>query len=288
VLFGDELYRNELIAIMALLRVEDYKKLPIAPGDYRHSYGRDRCQFVDLFLPPTPGPYPVLVLVHGGCWHAEYGIEPLGQLAHAAAERGIAVWSIEYRRLGNGGGWPATFLDVGTAADHLRAVALRRNLDLSRVIAAGHSAGGHLALWLAARRQLAMHSPLFMPSPLPLCGVISLAGIPDLALAVEESICGTAVGELIGGRTQQYAQRLADASPHMWTPLGIPHLHIHGEEDEIVPLAGVLDYATHALATGDRATLLALPDTGHFELVDARTAAAEAFLRAACGMLKTS
>lgn len=271
---------------MALLRVEDYKRLPVEPGDYRHPYGRDRYQFADLFLPPTPGPYPVLVLVHGGCWRAEHGLEPIGQLARAAAERGIAVWNIEYRRLGNGGGWPATLHDVGAAVDHLRAVALRRNLDLSRVVAAGHSAGGHLALWLAGRRRLPVHSPLFMPNPLALRGVISLAGIPDLALAIDEGICGTAAGELISGRPQQQAQRIAEASPRALTPLGIPHLHIHGEQDAIVPLASVLRYATFALEAGDPATLLALPETGHFELVDARTAAAEAFLRAVSGMLK--
>lgn len=153
---------------MTLLTVDDYKRLPVEPGDYRHPYGRDRYQFADLFLPPTPGPYPVLVLVHGGCWRAEHGLEPIGQLARAAAERGIAVWNVEYRRLGNGGGWPATLHDVGAAVDHLRAVALRRNLDLSRVVAAGHSAGGHLALWLAGRRRLPVHSPLFMPNPLAL------------------------------------------------------------------------------------------------------------------------
>ncbi len=272
---------------MTLLRVEDYKRLPGEPCDYRHPYGRDRYQFADLYLPPGPGPYPVLALIHGGCWRAEYGLEPLGQLARAVAELGVAVWNIEYRRLGNGGGWPATFLDAGAALDHLRAVALRRNLDLSRVVAAGHSAGGHLALWLAGRHRLPVHSPLFMENPLAVRGAISLAGIPDLALAIKEGICGAAAGELIGGRPPQHAQRIGDASPRALTPLGVPHLHIHGEQDDIVPLASVLRYATYALETGDRATLLALPDTGHFELVDARTPAAEVFLRAVSGMLKT-
>lgn len=273
---------------MALLRVEDYKRLPVEPGDYRHPYGRDRCQFADLFLPPGPGPHPVLVLIHGGCWRAEYGLEPLGQLARAVAELGVAVWNIEYRRLGNGGGWPATFHDVGAALDYLRAAALRRNLDLSRVVAAGHSAGGHLALWLAGRHRLPVHSQLYMRNPLALRGVISLAGIPDLALAVEEGICGTAAGELIGGPPQQHAQRIGDASPRALTPLGIPHLHIHGEQDDVVPLASVLRYASYALETGDRATLLALPDTGHFDVIDARSPAADVFLRAVSGMLRTS
>jgi len=271
---------------MALLCVEDYQQLPREPGDYRHPYGHDRAQFADLFLPPLPGPYPVLVLVHGGCWRAEYGLEPLGQLARAVAERGVAVWNIEYRRLGNGGGWPATFLDVGTAADHLRSVAPRHNLDLGRVLVAGHSAGGHLALWLAARRQVAVQSPLFVPSPLALCGAISLAGIPDLALAIAEGICGTAASDLIGRSPQLYAHRMGDASPQALTPLGLPHLHIHGEQDALVPLASVLRYTTYALTTGDCATLLALPGTGHFELVDARTTAAEVFLHAVSRMLK--
>ncbi|MCB9115057.1 MAG: alpha/beta hydrolase [Caldilineaceae bacterium] len=272
---------------MTLLRVDDYKRLLGEPCDYRHPYGRDRYQFADLYLPPGPGPYPVLVLIHGGCWRAEHGLEPLGQLARAVAEQGTAVWNIEYRRLGNGGGWPATFLDAGAALDHLRAVALRRNLDLSRVVTAGHSAGGHLALWLAGRHRLPVHSPLFMQKPLAVRGAISLAGIPDLALAIKEGICGTAAGELIGGRQPQHVRRLADASPRALTPLGVPHLHIHGEQDDIVPLGSVLRYATYALESGDRATLLALPDTGHFEVVDVRTPAGEVFLRAVSGMLKT-
>ena len=93
----------------------------------------------------------MLALLHGGCWQAEYGLTPLGQLAQAIADRGAAVWSIEYRRLGNGGGWPATFLDAGAALDHLRTLADEYALDLRRVVTAGHSAGGHLALWLAGR-----------------------------------------------------------------------------------------------------------------------------------------
>lgn len=259
----------------SLLTVEDYRRLPVVLASRRFVYGAHASQFGDLFLPTTPGPHRVLVLIHGGCWRAEYGLEALSQLAQAIADRGVAVWSIEYRRLGEGGGWPETFLDAGAALDHLRALAGKHTLDLRRVVTAGHSAGGHLALWLAGRAKLSAHSPLYAPNPLPVYGVISLAGIPDLAAAAAQAICDAAVSELLGGPPAQLADRYADASPAVLTPLGVPHAHIHGREDVIVPLELVEHYAAAAVRAGDRARLEVLPDAGHFELVDARTAAGQ-------------
>lgn len=268
----------------SLLTVADYRRLPVAPPSRRSVYGAHPAQFGDLFLPATAGTHRVLVLIHGGCWRAEYGLAPLGQLAQAIADHGVAVWSIEYRRLGEGGGWPQTFLDAGAALDHLRTLASEHALDLHHVVAAGHSAGGHLALWLAARVKLPAHSPLYTPDPLPVSGVVSLAGIPDLAAAASLKVCDDAIEALIGATVAQRKERYADASPAALTPLGVPHLHIHGRRDEIVPLALVKQYVAAAVQAGDRATLEVMPDAGHFELVDARTAAGRRVVQACLGL----
>lgn len=256
-----------------LQTVTEYQRLAVISASRRYFYGAHASQFGDLFLPTTPGPHPVLVLIHGGCWRAEYGLAPLGQLAQSLADRGAAVWSIEYRRLGDAGGWPATLLDVAAATDLLRTLAGAHTLDLHRVVTAGHSAGGHLALWLAARHKLPAHSPLFAPDPLPVRAVLSLAGIPDLAAAAAQQVCGDAVIELLGGSPAAVANRYADASPAALIPLGRPHLHVHGRADTIVPLDLVTKFTATASQAGDRAELVVLEDAGHFELVDATTAA---------------
>ncbi len=256
-----------------LQSVEEYRRLAVVLAGRRSFYGAHPSHFGDLFLPEAPGPHPVLVLIHGGCWRAEYGLAPLSQLAQAIARRGVAVWSIEYRRLGEGGGWPATFLDAGAAVDHLRTLAGEHALDLRRVVTAGHSAGGHLALWLAGRRKLPASSALFTPDPLPVHGVVSLAGIPDLATAAARKVCGDAVDELLGGAPSVVAARYADASPAALTPLGVPHVHLHGRNDAIVPVDLVEKYVAFAVQSGDQATLVVVEGAGHFEPVDARTAA---------------
>ncbi|MEM9822266.1 MAG: alpha/beta hydrolase, partial [Bacteroidota bacterium] len=134
------------MAAPKLISAEEYGQLEEIQADHRITYGEDPSQFGDLFLPPSKTAAPVVLLIHGGCWRAKYGLEPMGQIARALADNGAAVWSLEYRRLGNGGGWPHTFLDVAHGADHLRELAPKYNLDLNNVVVAGHSAGGHLAL----------------------------------------------------------------------------------------------------------------------------------------------
>src|SRR5215475_9605461 len=135
------------------------------PADDRISYGPNEFQFGELRLPKGAkgnGPYPVAIVIHGGCWMAEYGLSYMGHLSAGLTEAGVATWSVEYRRVGNsGGGWPGTFEDVSRAADHLRKISKQYNLDIDRVIAVGHSAGGHLALWLAARKSLPKGSPVY-------------------------------------------------------------------------------------------------------------------------------
>ncbi|HUR42048.1 MAG TPA: alpha/beta hydrolase, partial [Verrucomicrobiae bacterium] len=124
---------------------------PIAPASIKTFYGRDPQQFGELRLPEGAGPFPVVMLLHGGCWLAEYDYKYMGHLAEAFKRMGVATWNVEYRRIGNGGGWPATFRDAAAAADKLAALGKEYPLDLSRAITLGHSAGGQLALWVAGR-----------------------------------------------------------------------------------------------------------------------------------------
>jgi len=132
-----------------LITPEEYADLPAVAPDATFAYGEDTNQFVDLYLPQGARLHPVVVLVHGGCWREEYSAKPLGGICRALAACGFAVWNVEYRRNGNGGGYPQTLLDVAQAADLLRTVVAEHSLDLSRVVTMGHSAGGQLALWLA-------------------------------------------------------------------------------------------------------------------------------------------
>lgn len=253
----------------------DYLAFTTVEPDQRISYGDDPSQFVDLFLPDQmvaimPAPkLPVVVLIHGGCWRAQYGLEPMGQLARALNGQGIAVVNIEYRRLGNGGGWPTTFKDVAAAADSICDLADEYNLDLENIVSVGHSAGGHLALWLASRHQLRPEATLYATDPLPIKAVVSLAGIPDLAEAGNQEICGGAPSELMGGLPSEVGSHYLEGSPSAYLPLGIPHVHINGVDDQIVPVAYVRQFVDAAQASGDEAELIAVEDAGHFEIVAA-------------------
>lgn len=250
-----------------ILTVDDYVKLPAVAATARYAYGADPAQFGDLYVPAQGEQHPVIVLIHGGCWRAQYGLTQLGRFCETFAALGVAVWSLEYRRLGNGGGWPHTFFDVAAGADYLRTLAPQQALDLSRVIAVGHSAGGHLALWLAARHKLPATSPLATPEPLPLTGVVALAGIPDLVDAEERNICRGAVPDLMGGTAAAMPDRYRDGSPSAYLPLGIPQHLIIGTLDQAVPVAHNETYVAAAHRQGDDVQFTVLPDTGHFEIV---------------------
>ena len=250
-----------------ILTVSDYVKLPTVAPTARLAYGDDPSHFGDLYVPTSGTQHPVLLLLHGGCWGAHYGLEPLGNFCATFAKLGVAVWSLEYRRLGNGGGWPNTFLDVAAGADHLRTLAADYSLDLSRVVVAGHSAGGHLALWLAARPRLAFDSPIATADPLALRGVVALAGIPDLVDAHHKEICRGAVPQLLGGTPEDVPNRYRDGSPSAYLPLGVPQHLIIGTRDQAVPLAHNEIYVAAAREAGDGVQLTVLPDIGHFEIV---------------------
>jgi acetyl esterase/lipase len=248
-----------------MLTLDDYLALPPVVADARVAYGPAPEQFGDLYLPAGPGPHPALVLIHGGCWRARYDLAPLGGLCAALRAEGFVIWSLEYRRIGAGGGWPSTLADVAAGADAL--MGLGTPIDPRRVLAAGHSAGGQLALWLATRPRLRPDSPLWSPAPLPLAGVLALAALADLNEAVQRGLCGSAVVELLGGRPDEQPARYSEASPAAWIPLGLPVRHLAGAADETVPPDYLQAHVAQARAAGDDVELTLLPEAGHFEVV---------------------
>ncbi|HEV7502408.1 MAG TPA: alpha/beta hydrolase [Vicinamibacteria bacterium] len=283
-----------LVAVPLAARAQDVSfdevlKLPARPADARVAYGPGPQQYGELWVPSGPGPHPVAIVVHGGCWSAQYGEEHIRPLCAALAKDGVAAWCLEYRRVGDdGGGWPGTLEDVGHGADALREIAPARRLDLQHVVAMGHSAGGQLALWLAARAKLAKDDPLRGPDPLALRGVVGLAAIPDLGRAARDHVCGEAVPALLGGSPAAQPARYAEASPLALIPLGVPQNLIHGRVDRIVPFAESERYVAAARAKGDDARLVTLDEAGHFDLI-APTATSTAWLairRAVHGLLK--
>jgi acetyl esterase/lipase len=249
-------------------------KLSSSPANHRIAYGLDPEQFGDLRLPKSPGPHPVAILFHGGCWRAVLNLHFIGSLAEALAEEGIASWNVEYRRVGNpGGGWPGTFEDASRGAAHLLEIARRFDLDLSRVVAVGHSAGGHLALWLGAQKRLVPAGAAAALEPIPLRGVVSLAGVSDVRGARENCSCSDMVEKFMGGTVEMFPERYRLASPAELLPLGLPQRLIHGAKDGSVPLKMSEDYTASAKARGDDIRLTVLPDAGHFELIAPQSSA---------------
>ncbi len=250
----------------------DILTLPPPEADLRLPYGANPLQFGDLRLPAGPGPHPVVVVVHGGYWRAAYDLTHVGHMAAALTALGMATWTVEYRRLGNdGGGWPGTFHDVAAATDSLHALAQGRHLDLTRVVALGHSAGGHLALWLAARHRIPPADALSSPQPLALRGVVALAPVADLMQAWDLRLSDGVVRELMGGTPQEHPARYATASPAALLPLGLPQILIHGVGDRHVPYIVSQHYRRAALARGDDVTLVTPPRADHFALIDPRS-----------------
>jgi acetyl esterase/lipase len=250
---------------------EDILNLAAPPG-IRIPYGRHESQFGDLRLPPGGGPFPLVISIHGGFWRARYDLEYMGHLCATLAEAGISTWNIEYRRLGqHGAGWPGTFLDVATAADYIRQLLCSYPLDMDRVITLGHSAGGHLALWLGSRHRIAADSALHVANPLPIHASVPLAGVVDLRLAWELRLSGNVTQDLLGGSPRDVPDRYAAASPAELLPLGIPQILVHGTDDQLVPVELSRRYVKSSIAAGDPAELIELPNTGHFELVDPRS-----------------
>jgi len=239
-------------------------------GRLRLAYGDEPCQYGDFYVPEDGKRHPVVILIHGGFWRAAYELSLMTKLAEDLVIRGIAVWNIEYRRVGNsGGGWPGTLLDVARANDYLRTIADDHDLDLARVVAVGHSAGGHLALWLGARNKLTTGSePTNNDIRLSLCGVVSLAGAMDLEHVWQLGLGNDAVVELLDGSPEEVPERYAMASPLEHLPLGIEQVLLHGTEDDRVPLIVSQEYADKARRSGDTVKLIKLVGGDHFVVID--------------------
>jgi acetyl esterase/lipase len=277
-----------LLGIVAMtVMAQDILRLPPPPPGEKITYGNDPFQFAELRLPEGSGPHPVVVVIHGGFWRAAYNLDHIGHLCVELNRSGLATWSLEYRRIGNsGGGWPGTFQDISSGIDHLRAIAPKFKLDLDRVVVIGHSAGGHLALWAAARRNLPQGIDLIKGDPLPVRGVVSLAGVADLRQGFELKLSNTVVADLLGGSPELVSERYRMGSPRELLPLRVPQRLIHGTLDTNVPIEISRDYATAAAARGDDAVFIPLEGARHFELIDPRAKEFEAVRQAVLELLK--
>lgn len=258
-------------------------------------YGLHPSQHATLTLPDASEgtePWPVAVILHGGFWRTAYGAELGEPLAVELAAQGFAAYNVEYRRVGadpgaGGGGWPETCLDVAAAVDLLategRAVAGAR-LDLTRAVALGHSAGGHLAGWLAGRATLPDGAPGSSPV-VSLTGFVSQAGVLDLELAMTENLgAGAAQAFLGAGATDQVAVRWASPQAHL--PTGVPSVCVHGTADDVVPINQSERYVAAAVAAGDRSELVSLPGVDHSAPIDVHSAAWAACLAAALDLTR--
>ncbi|MBA8795183.1 acetyl esterase/lipase [Friedmanniella endophytica] len=265
---------------------------PAPDGTVRVAYGSDPSQFAELSL-PGPGPtassvpagLPVVVVVHGGYWSTGYGLELGRPLAADLVRAGVAVWNVEYRRVGEGpgggGGWPATGDDVAAALDALAGSAVvtaaRRagvSLDLARVVGLGHSAGGQLVGWLAARSggSGGASGGRGTGGQVRLRGAVSQAGVLDLVEAARLGLGGGAVESLLGGTPDSRPRAYAGASPTARVPIRVPVCCVHGTDDDVVPISQSERFVAADRAAGGTAELRRVPG-GHFEQITVGTPA---------------
>jgi acetyl esterase/lipase len=269
--------RNRILAMTAALlaapvvagpmRWADLLDRPQPKPDATIAYGADPLQHVDLWLPKRAGAHPVVLMVHGGCWQTGIAkADIMNWIADDLRRRGIAVWNVEYRGIDRpGGGYPGTFLDVARAADLLETDARKYHLRADRIVAVGHSAGGHLALWLAARPGLPKTSPLSMPHPLKITAAVSQGGLPDLAAASVPpgNTCDNdPVPGLVGKPSAARRDVYADTSPAELPDPGTMVTLINGTLDRIAPPDGAAAYARKR-----KAHRVTIPDEGHVELI---------------------
>jgi acetyl esterase/lipase len=279
----------------AVIEARDILTRPPPPPDVTLRYGSGHLQVADLWLPGTApgaatasgtepaggrtaaalpgeiGGAPLILFFHGGFWRARWDRTHTAVLAAALAGAGYAVCTPEYRRIGEpGGGWPGTFDDVVVAVDRLPGLA--GAADPGRVVLAGHSAGGHLALWAATRHRLPGALGWRQPF-IKYAGVVALAPVSDLAACHAARLDDDAAGDLIGGPPGRYPERWAQADPARLLPIGVPVRLIHGVRDERVPCGMSREFAVRARAAGDDVALGELAGCGHFELIDPASAA---------------
>ena len=229
-------------------------------------YGSDASQFGELSKPEGEAHDATVVIIHGGFWRAQYGLELGRPLAEDLSRRGYRVWNLEYRRVGLGGGWPGTLEDVAAGIDHLAELG-----PTTRIVVIGHSAGGHLAVWAAGRRGQPAGAPGADPALMPVAAVAQ-AGVLDLATAARTGVGGTAVTDLLGGTPDAVPARYRVADPIAQVPLPVPVLCVHARADANVPYAQSTAYVQAATAAGAKAVLKTVPGD-HFTLIDPATPA---------------
>ena len=271
-------------AVAAPMTLADYMALSGPAPSEKIAYGSAPSQFAELFRPAGKGPFPVVVLVHGGCWTVKYGgIVQMRNVAGALAARGIAVWNVEYRRVDEeGGGYPGTYLDINAALDTLAAVAPRHQLDTGRIVAMGHSAGGQLVQWIAGRSNISASSPLFQAKLLPVRNIISLGGLADLRHEQDliQNSCGRSIEQLAGLPSATRPDVFSDTNAAELMPNGSRTVLITGALDTVSPPRASYAFAARAQAAGDQAQVIILPNASHYDEVAASSPAWELILPA--------
>jgi len=243
---------------------------PPLAADARLAYGPEPKQFGDFRLPTGDGPFPLVVVVHGGAWGAQYNLIHVGHLCVELRDAGLATWSVEYRACGDvGGPWPGAGEDVARGVEFTAELTERYPLD-GRVVLAGHSAGGHLVLWAAKRARLP---------------VVALAAVSDLRESAERVGPGGAVARFLGGMPDDVPDRYAEASPRELLPLGVRQILVHGDADLSVPYAQSVSYVE---AAAGEAELVTIEGTGHFELIDPQARVFPATVTAIRSLLEPS
>ena len=245
---------------------------PAPPPTETLVYGNAPSQIIEVFMPAGPGPHPVAVFIHGGCYVSTNGnLAGMRRTYADLANRGVVVWGVGYRRVDEvGGAFPGIFQDLAGATDRVRAEAGRLNLDLDRVVLVGHSAGGHLALWAAGRARIPANSPLHQADPLRVRGVFSIAGPGDIAPleTLVPRTCGAGVFErLVGVASPERPDRFADTSPAALLPLGVPTRLLVGGTDTVVPPIFLSTYESRARAAGDAVSMRVIHGADHGDVV---------------------
>lgn len=258
---------NQTSIAATYLSKDDIKRLPFTPAPYQFHYGHHPQHIGELRLPEGPGPHPVIIVIHGGCWLSSIAtLDFMSPFADALTKLGYATWNIEYRCVDDhGGGWPGTFQDVAAAVDYVFTLAAQFNLDLNRVIVIGHSAGGHLALWSAGRHRLNPNSIAYSAHPLPIQGVVNLAGPGDLAgfMHAMRGILPCATDEII----PKLLGDIQQTSPFEMLPLHVRQILICGEQDHVEFMRSMQKYTQAAILAGDDVNLIWVPNAAHFEVV---------------------
>jgi len=243
---------------------EDILTLPAPAADHHVAYATDPNQFVDLRSPairPPEAGFPLVINIHGGFWRAQYDLAHAGHLCAALTNLGLVTANLEYRRVGNeGGGWPGTFGDLCAAYEFLIEHAEEYHIDAKRIVIMGHSAGGQLALCLAAQKSHVR-------------GVVSLAGVVNLQWAYELHLSHDAVVEFLGGAPSEVPERYREADPMRLSLKKVEQMLLHGSIDEEIPVAFSRDYVVHKNEKKENVQLIEIPGTDHYDLIDPRAEA---------------